>query len=229
LSILIEAAVETLNGAVAAAGEGAGRLELCGDLPRGGTTPGPGLLRSVRAQLEIPIFVMIRPRPGEFRFTGEECESMLWDIAEAKRAGADGVVIGVLNQRNEIDCEWTERLVKAARPLKVTFHRAIDRTPDLTRSIELLAGLGVDRVLTGGGPGTALAGVKMLAQLARNPGSKISILPGGGVRAANAAQILRETGLAELHVGYPAEAEPGRIAEVVSAVAASSRLKPRLG
>ncbi len=218
MSILIEAAVETLDGALAAEREGAGRLELCADLPRGGTTPGPGLLRSVRAQLEIPLFVMIRPRPGSFQFSAAECESMLWDIAEAKRTGADGVVIGVLDQGNAIDRQWTERLAKAAKPLKVTFHRAVDRTADLAGSIELLASLGVDRVLTGGGPGSAIDGVKLLSELLRRMGSKISILPGGGVRASNAAAIVRQTGSVELHVGYPADVEAGRIAEVVAAV-----------
>lgn len=218
MSILIEAAVETLDGALQAEREGAGRLELCADLPRGGTTPGPGLLRSVRARLEIPIFVMIRPRPGDFRFGSEECQSMLWDIAEAKRAGADGVVIGVLDRAGEVDREWTTRLVEAVRPLKVTFHRAVDRTRDVAASVELLAGLGVDRVLTGAGPGSAIEGVQGLAKLIKTFGSRIAILPGGGVRASNALEIVKVTGTRELHVGFPAEAEAGRIAEVVARV-----------
>lgn len=218
MSVLIEAAVETLDGALQAEREGAGRLELCADLPRGGTTPGSGLLRSVRARLEIPIFVMIRPRPGDFRFSEAECESMLWDIAEAKRAGADGVVIGVLDGAGEVDREWTARLVQAARPLAVTFHRAVDRTADVAASIEKLAGLGVDRVLTGAGPGSALEGVQGLARLIRSSGSGIVILPGGGVRASNAAEILRVTGTRELHVGFPTGAEAGRIADVVARV-----------
>lgn len=218
MSILIEAAVETLEGAIRAQGEGARRLELCADLPRGGTTPGAGLLRSVRMRVELPIFVMIRPRPGDFQFSDEECESMLWDIAEAKRAGADGVVIGVLDSRGAIDREWTGRLVEAAQPLAVTFHRAVDRTADVFASIEMLAGLGVDRVLTGAGPGSAIEGVQGLSRLIASFGSRIAILPGGGVRAANAASIVRTAKAKELHVGFPAGAEAGRIAEVVAAV-----------
>ncbi len=228
MSILIEAAVETLEGAIGAEREGAGRLELCADLPRGGTTPGPGLLRSVRARVEIPIFVMIRPRPGEFRFSAEECESMLWDIAEARRAGADGVVIGVLDSRGEVDREWTARLVEGAKPLPVTFHRAVDRTSDVARSVELLAGLGVDRVLTGAGPGSAIQGVQGLASLVRLLGARIRILPGGGVRAENAAEIVRVTGTDELHVGYPQGVEKGRISEVLAVAAeAAARVRSR--
>jgi copper homeostasis protein len=218
VSILIEAAVETLDGALQAEREGAGRLELCADLPRGGTTPGPGLLRSVRTALEIPIFVMIRPRPGDFRFSVEECESMRWDIAEAKRAGADGVVIGVLDGAGEVDREWTGRLLESAKPLRVTFHRAVDRTRDVAKSVELLAELGVDRVLTGAGPGSAIEGVQGLAKLIKSVGSRIAILPGGGVRASNAAEIVRVTGTRELHVGFPAGAEAGRIAGVVACI-----------
>jgi copper homeostasis protein len=218
LSILIEAAVESLAGAVEAEREGAGRLELCADLPRGGTTPGPGLLRSVRNRLEIPIFVMIRPRPGAFHFSSEECESMLWDIAEAKRSGADGVVIGVLEENGAVDRDWTARLAEAARPLPVTFHRAVDRTPDVAASIELLASIGIDRVLTAAGPASAIDGVQGLAALIRSAGRRIGILPGGGVRAGHAAEIVRVTGAKELHVGYPAGVEPGRIAEVLKAL-----------
>lgn len=221
MSVLIEAAVESLDGAVDAEREGAGRLELCADLPRGGTTPGPGLLRSVRSRLEIPIFVMIRPRPGNFHFTPDECQSMLWDIAEAKRSGADGVVIGVLDERGAVDRDWAARLAEAARPLQVTFHRAVDRTPDVAASIELLASMEIDRVLTAAGPASAIEGVHGLATLVRAVGSRIGILPGGGVRAGHAAEIVRVTGARELHVGYPTGVEPGRISDVLKALGRS--------
>ncbi len=216
--MLIEAAVETLDDAIRAVAEGAGRLEVCADLARGGTTPGPGMLRVIRAAVDVPLMVMIRPRPGPFRFSAGECEAMLADIAHGMRAGADGMVIGVLSASGTVDEEWTRRLVEAARPLPVTFHRAFDRTPDLEASLELLASLGVSRVLTSGGAATALEGRDRLRRLRERGGSRIGVLPGGGIRATNAAAIALATGATELHVGFPMDTPPGRIAEAVAAL-----------
>jgi copper homeostasis protein len=218
VGVLVEAAVDTIAGAVAAEREGAGRLELCADLPRGGVTPSAGLLRAIRARMDLPIHVMIRPRPGDFLFTAPECEAMRWDIAEARRAGADGIVLGLLTRDGWIEREWTAKLTAEARPMSVTFHRAVDATPDVAVAIEVLASLGIDRVLTSGGATTALQGAAMLKRLIQAFGARMGILPGGQVRAANAAEIVRATGARELHVGFPGEAEAGRIAEVASAL-----------
>jgi copper homeostasis protein len=219
--MLVEAAVETLDGAIRAEREGAGRLEVCGDLARGGTTPGPGLLRAIRAAVEIPLMVMIRPRPGPFQFSLGECEAMLADIAHARRAGADGVVIGVLTPGGEIDREWTRRLVESASPLPVTFHRAFDLTPDFAGSLELLTGLSVARILTSGGGATAMEGRDGLRRLVQLSRGRIGVLPGGGIRAANAGAIALAAAAGELHVGFPIDAPPGRIAEVVAALTSS--------
>jgi copper homeostasis protein len=216
--MLVEAAVETLDGAILAEREGAGRLEVCGDLAGGGITPGPGLLRVTRAAVEIPLMVMIRPRPGSFQFSPGECEAMLADIAQARRAGADGVVIGVLGSDGCIEAQWTARLVDAARPLPVTFHRAFDRTPDLEASLLLLAELGVSRILTSGGGATAMEGRERLRRLVQLAQDRIGVLPGGGVRATNAGAIALATGVSELHVGFPMDATPGRIREVLAAL-----------
>lgn len=218
MGVLVEAAVDTITSAVAAEREGAGRLELCADLPRGGVTPSAGVLRAVRARVDLPIHVMIRPRPGDFHFSARECQAMLWDIAEARRAGADGIVLGLLTRDGLIEREWTARLMAAARPMSATFHRAVDATPNVAVAIEELASLGIDRVLTSGGASSALQGAAMLKRLIQAFGARIGILPGGQVRAANAAEIVRVTGACELHVGFPREAEPGRIAEVASAL-----------
>jgi copper homeostasis protein CutC len=218
VSVLVEAAVETVASAIQAEREGAGRLELCSDLPRGGTTPGPGMLRAVRVRVDVPLHVMIRPRPGGFQFSTAECEAMIWDIAEAKRTGADGVVIGVLDRQGLVDREWTARLVKAARPLAVTFHRAVDVTPEIGVAVETLAQLGIDRVLTSGGAATALQGLKALAALVREFGARIGIMPCGQIRADNAARIVKASRAAEVHVGVPTEAEPERLRSVVAAL-----------
>lgn len=143
---------------------------------------------------------------------------MLWDIAEARRAGADGVVIGLLDRKGSVELEWTARLAQAARPLAVTFHRAVDGTPDVGASIEALARLGIDRVLTSGGAPSAVEGLGTLTRLVREAGSRIGILPGGRVRGENAARIVQATGAREIHVGFPAGAEPGRVALVAAAL-----------
>jgi len=216
--ILVEAAVETLDGACTAVAEGAGRLELCADLARGGVTPSAGLLRAVRAAVDQPLFVMIRPRPGDFVYHSGELDIMLADIAEARRAGADGVVFGALTPAGEVDRGATERLIAAARPLPVTFHRAVDQARDLTGALTVLAALGVERVLTSGGAATAEQGLPVLVSLAAAIGRRVRILPGGGIRAGNAGRIARELGATELHVGVPLDAEAGRVAAIAAAL-----------
>lgn len=144
---------------------------------------------------------------------------MLADIAHARRAGADGVVVGVLSPNGSIDAAWTRRLVEAARPMPVTFHRAFDGTADLETSLELLAGLGITRILTSGGAATAMEGRERLRRLTAQARGRIGVLPGGGIRATNAGAIALVTGASELHVGYPIDAPAGRVAEVVAALA----------
>src|ERR1700704_1764231 len=128
--ILLEAAVESLEAALAAAQGGAHRLELCSDLAHGGTTPTVQLLRSTRSRLAIPIFVLVRPRAGDFVYPAAEHQTMPEQIRLAKAAGADGIVTGDLNE------DHTRELLAAARPLPVTFHRAFDLFPDLSDALE---------------------------------------------------------------------------------------------
>jgi copper homeostasis protein len=219
VNVLVEAAVETVAGAIAAVHDGAGRLEVCSDLPRGGTTPSVGLLRAIRTRVDVPLHVLIRPRPGDFQYSVAELEAMLWDIAEAKRTGADGVVIGVLTQGNQIDRESVRRLITAARPMAVTFHRAVDATPEVGVAIDTLVSLGIERVLTSGGAATVDQGLRTLATLAREFGQQIGIMPGGQVRARNVARIVQAVRATEVHVGYPGDSDPSRIAEVCAALA----------
>lgn len=218
MSILVEAAVETLDGAVQAERDGAGRLELCADLARDGTTPSAGLIREVRQRVDIPVHVIIRPRPGDFHYDAGELAVMLADIRECRRAGVDGVVIGALTAAGAVNREMTARLLAAARPLRVTFHRAADATPDLGATVALLAELGVDHVLTSGGAPTALEGAERLAGLERIFGRSIGILAGGGVRADRVAELVRRTGVRQVHVGFPWGAPADRIAGVVASL-----------
>lgn len=200
--MLIEAAVETADAAVAAERSGAGRLELCANLAVGGTTPDEGMIARVVTAATIPVFVMIRPRGGGFVYSGEELAAMHRDIAVAVARGAAGLVFGVLRPDDRIDVDRTRALVRTAGGLPVTFHRAVDETPDLVDAIECLIDAGVSRVLTSGGAATAADGVELLATLVERAGSRLTVMPGGGIRAHNARAVLERTRAREIHTRF---------------------------
>jgi len=122
------------------------------------------------------------------------------DIASAASAGADGVVLGALTSAGRVDRVIVRELVELARPMQVTFHRAFDVTRDFADSIEALVDAGVDRVLTSGGAATAVEGIATLASLVRQAADRIVVMAGGTITDSNAAQIVRETGVREIHV-----------------------------
>src|SRR5512146_3272836 len=148
--MIYEVCVDSVEGAVAAQQGGAQRVELCDNLVEGGTTPSLGMIRLTRQHIAIALNVIIRPRGGDFFYSPLEFEVMRQDILAAKEAGADGVVIGLLLPDGRVDVERTRALAALARPLSVTFHRAIDLCRDPAEALEELAGLGVDRILTSG-------------------------------------------------------------------------------
>jgi copper homeostasis protein len=198
---LLEISVETLEAALAAHRGGADRVELCGNLNIGGVTPSVELMRKVRAQLRIPIFGMIRPRGGEFVYSEAEFAEMKSSIGEAKQAGMDGVVAGILTSEGSVDMERTRELVAMARPLPLTFHRAFDDCGDLRRALEEVIPTGASRILTSGGAKSALEGAALLAELVAAAGSRITIVPGAGISASNIARVVKETGAREFHSG----------------------------
>lgn len=189
--VLTEAAVESLDAARAAAEGGAQRLELCAQLALGGVTPDVTLLHACRSELTLPIFVLIRARAGNFVYSPVEHRTMMKQIEDAKAAGAHGIVTGALTASNEIAEAQTSELIAAARPLPVTFHRAIESCVDLSTALETLIRLGVDRILASG---TARVG-----QLVRQSRGRVAILAGGGITADNVGQLVRETGVREIH------------------------------
>jgi copper homeostasis protein len=199
--ILVEACVSSAADAIAAVEAGADRIELCSALEVGGLTPSIGLIERVLATVSVPVMAMIRPRVGDFTPSDDEFATMLAGIAAAKRAGAAGVVFGLLLENGAIDARRTERLVAAAEGLQTVFHRAIDFTPDPEAAAATLADLGVTRVLTSGGARTALEGVATIRQMVERTTGRLEILPGGGVRAANIAPILQATGCNQVHLG----------------------------
>jgi copper homeostasis protein len=196
--VLLEACVDTLASARAAMRAGADRLELCGP-GDGGTTPSHGLIACVRAACRVPLFVMIRPRPGPFTCTDDEFAVTRADVAAAKALGADGVVAGILREDGRVDAARMATLVADAAPLPVTMHRAFDRAADLPSALDALVDAGVARVLTSGGAPTALAGADALARLVAHAGGRVAILAGGGVRAHTVQALLARSGVREVH------------------------------
>jgi copper homeostasis protein len=191
-----------------AAGEGgADRVELCANLPDGGTTPSLGTIRAVRRVFGGGLMVIIRPRGGDFLFDPDEIAEMLDDIQAARDAGADGVVIGCLTAEGAVDTELCARLVEAAGPLDITFHRAFDMSRDLDEALDAIASLGIARILTSGGAPDVPGGIGRLAALVKRASGRVSIMPGGGVVPENVGEIVRATGVREIHLSARSECE----------------------
>jgi copper homeostasis protein len=197
--MVLEICVDSLESARAAQSGGAQRVELCSSLSEGGITPSSGLIGAVRECLSIPVFVIIRPRAGDFSYTAGELAVMKKDIARAKSYGVDGLVLGVLLQDGQVDIERTRELVELARPLEVTFHRAIDWAPQIEDALEQVIAAGADRILTSGGAQTAMEGVKHIARLVAKAARRISVMVGGTVRQENIGELARETNASEFH------------------------------
>ena len=197
---LIEACVETVESSLAAERGGAGRLELCAALGDAGTTPSAGMISAVKTRVRIPVVVIIRPRGGGFVYSDAEMDVMRRDIDSARASGADGVAIGILTPDARVDVARTQELVRIASGMPVTFHRAFDMTATLADSLDALVEAGVSRVLTSGGATTALEGASTIAALRERAAGRIEIMAGGGIREGNVAEVVRLSGVSEVHV-----------------------------
>ena len=212
---LVEAAVETLDSALAAERAGADRIELCDNLSDGGTTPGAGLIAAVAERTQLPVFVLIRPRAGGFVYSDDEFDVMIRDVELAGRMGIAGIVTGALTPDGRVDAERTHTLVKAAAGLPVTFHRAIDSAVDLPTALEEAIEAGASRVLTSGGAATALEGVDLIAALVDQARKRITIIAGGGIREHNVRDVIARTGVREVHARLLDEIQMRGLIDVV--------------
>lgn len=195
-----EACVETFEEAKLAEKRGANRIELCSDLHLDGLTPSIELMQKTCSRLKIPVMVMIRPRAGNFIFSQDEISQMKIEIDHAKKAGANGVVFGLLTAENKIDIKNTSILAEYASPLAVTFHKAIDELNDQVEGvIDLLKIKGIKRILSSGGKPTAIEGKEKIRQMIAQAGDKIIILIAGKVVVSNLNEIQKMTGGIEFH------------------------------
>jgi copper homeostasis protein len=205
--VTLEICLESVDSVIASDRGGAQRVELCANLSEGGTTPSAGTIRAARENAKIAINVMIRPRGGDFLYTDAEFESMQHDIQIAKDLGADGIVLGLLRADGTVDVERTRQLVELARPLPVTFHRAIDVSRDLLEALEDVIATGASRVLTSGGQPSVVEGAGMVAKMAEKANDRIIIMPGCGIRPDNVLSILDITGASEVHIALEEETQ----------------------
>ncbi|MEM9824219.1 MAG: copper homeostasis protein CutC [Bacteroidota bacterium] len=198
-SVLLEVCTNSLDSARQAQLGGAHRIELCSALELGGLTPSAATLQLVRKYIELPIFVLIRPRAGHFCYSPDEREVIFRNIDLAKQMGADGIVGGALTPDGQIDLEFTQRMIEISAPLPFTFHRAFDRCREPMQAMELLIAAGVQRILSSGQAVSAVAGQVLLKQMVEKAGKRLTILGGAGINSQNAKQLVQQTGLEEIH------------------------------
>ena len=208
MSYTLEICAASLASAQAAQAGGAHRIELCQNLEQGGITPSYGLIRQVLAQVSLPVFVLIRPRPGGFVYSPGELAIMRDDIAACRELGCAGVVLGVLDTAGRVDMAACQELIKLAGTMEITFHRAFDACPDQAQALEDVIALGCQRVLTSGGQPTAEAGQNQLAALVAQAAKRIQIMPGAGITAGNVWGLAARTGAQEFHASAKREAQP---------------------
>lgn len=200
MSITIEVCVDNIESLLTAQQSGAGRIELCSALSVGGLTPNAGFIQKSLDLATVPIYAMIRPRAGDFVYSEAEVDIMVSDIKFMQLLGVQGVVIGALTPSGDIDEIALQRLMRAARDISVTFHRAFDLCRDPAQALETLIQAGCERILTSGQQANALAGCTLIQQLVQQANKRICIMPGVGINVTNAEKICSRTGATELHL-----------------------------
>jgi copper homeostasis protein len=205
----IEIVVYNIESALKAQEGGADRIELCDNPNEGGTTPSFGAIEAVRQNVSMDVYVMIRPRGGDFHYSNYEFHSMKRDISQCQKISVDGIVFGILTEDGRIDKKRCKELIDKARPLKVTCHRAFDMTRDPFEALEDCIEVGFDRILTAGQQAQASKGAELIAQLIKRANGRIVIMPGSGVNENTVADIVKISGTNEIHFSATAFRESG--------------------
>jgi len=195
----LEIVVYNIESALKAQEGGADRIELCDNPGEGGTTPSYGTIEIVRQNVSIDVYVIIRPRGGDFCYSSYEYHSMKRDISQCQRLSVDGIVIGILNPDGTLDKKRCKELITQARPLKVTCHRAFDMTRDSFEALEDCIEAGFDRILTAGQRALASEGADLIGRLIQKANGRIAIMPGSGVNENNVETIVAVSKAKEIH------------------------------
>lgn len=195
----LEIACFDLESVIIADAAGANRIEICDNLAEGGTTPSWEMVLEAKDRIKTDLFVMIRPRGGDFCYNEDEFEQMKNDIVMFKRLGVQGYVFGILTKDHEVDIERNKDLIAFAHPFPCTFHRAFDRTKDVSQSLETIISLGFQTILTSGAAENVLDGMNTLKVLVNKANGRIAIMPGGGLRSSNIALIKKKTAAHYFH------------------------------
>lgn len=195
----VEIVVYNIDSAMKAEAGGADRIELCENPGEGGTTPSYGTIELVRQNVTLDVFVMIRPRGGDFHYSSYEFHAMKRDISMCQKLSVDGIVLGILNPDGTLDKKRCKELIDKARPLKVTCHRAFDMTRDPFEALEDCIEVGFDRILTAGQQAQALKGASLIGELIQKANGRIAIMPGSGVNENTVEEIVSTSGAKEIH------------------------------
>lgn len=198
MKYLLEVCVDSVESARYAEAGGADRLEFCGNLIIGGTSPSNAFTKAVLEAVKIPVNVLLRPRFGDFCYTEDEKKVLLREIADCRELGAHGVVIGALTPDGELDEPFLRECIRAAGSMKVTLHRAFDLTRDAFAALEQAIDLGFDTILSSGQKANAEMGAELLGELHKRSAGRIHILAGSGVGAGNIS-LLAEKGICHFH------------------------------
>lgn len=209
--MVVEIVVYNIESALKAQEGGADRIELCENPGEGGTTPSYGTIEAVRQNLTIDVFVMIRPRGGDFHYSNYEFHAMKRDISQCQKLSVDGLVFGILTPDGRIDKKRCKELIDKARPLKVTCHRAFDMTRDPFEALEDCIEVGFDRILTAGQQAQAVKGASLIGELIKKANGRIAIMPGSGVNETTVEEIISKSRATEIHFSATAFRESAMI------------------
>jgi copper homeostasis protein len=197
--MILEVCAFNIQSCFIAQSAGAARIEFCADPLQGGTTPSSGAIRYALAHIDIPVFPMIRPRGGDFIYDSHELDIMKKDVLYCRDIGCQGIATGLQLPDRSIDIENLKRITEWAYPMEVTCHKAFDATTDPFTALEDVINAGCTRILTSGLAKTAMDGTEVLSKLVAAAGSRIIVMPGGGVRSSNIKQLVAATGAGEYH------------------------------